>query len=507
MAVRQRLERLDHGQQHRPALSIPIATYKKFGEDKSANIAAMMAFWAFFSIFPLLLALVTVLGYVLPDADKKRVLEQVSGYLPLLDTSSIGGLQGNWLALVIGLASALWSGSAVVRVTQDGFNAVWEVPQVERPKFLEQLRRSLLALVTIGLGLLASAVLIGFVSGDNPAIHVGVLGRLLAYVAMIAVDIGLFLVAFRMLTDRQISTRDVLPGAVVTGVAFWILQALSSIIITRHLHSAQATYGTFATVITILWWFYLQSTLTLLGAQLNVVLKRRYYPRALIDSPQTEADHRILADYAEERRYDEAEDINTEVAGRPAPQTDIGDELEDGSENEREPATTAGRHRTYPAASPAGQRVHWPQQRRDTQMNHMNGGNGSVATEDQSTAELVKRLSEQSSRLIRDEIKLGMMEMQQKGKHAGVGAGLLGAAGIVALYGGGALVATCIGLLMLAMDVWAAALIVAGALFAIAALMALIGKSKVSRAVPPAPEQAMSGLKADVETVKEGIRQ
>jgi hypothetical protein len=140
-------------------------------------------------------------------------------------------------------------------------------------------------------------------------------------------------------------------------------------------------------------------------------------------------------------------------------------------------------------------------------MNHMNGGNGSVATEDQSTAELVKRLSEQSSRLIRDEIKLGMMEMQQKGKHAGVGAGLLGAAGIVALYGGGALVATCIGLLMLAMDVWAAALIVAGALFAIAALMALIGKSKVSRAVPPAPEQAMSGLKADVETVKEGIRQ
>jgi hypothetical protein len=130
-----------------------------------------------------------------------------------------------------------------------------------------------------------------------------------------------------------------------------------------------------------------------------------------------------------------------------------------------------------------------------------------VATEDQSTAELVKRLSEQSSRLIRDEIKLGMMEMQQKGKHAGVGAGLLGAAGIVALYGGGALVATCIGLLMLAMDVWAAALIVAGALFAIAALMALIGKSKVSRAVPPAPEQAMSGLKADVETVKEGIRQ
>jgi len=139
-------------------------------------------------------------------------------------------------------------------------------------------------------------------------------------------------------------------------------------------------------------------------------------------------------------------------------------------------------------------------------MDDLNGRHGSVATEDQSLADLVKRLSEQSSRLIRDEIKLGMMELQQKGKRAGIGAGMFGAAAVFALFGGGALVAMFIGLLALAMDVWAAALIVAAVLFVLAGVLALMGKKQVKQAVPPAPEQAVAGLKADVETVKEGIR-
>jgi CBS-domain-containing membrane protein len=97
-----------------------------------------------------------------------------------------------------------------------------------------------------------------------------------------------------IVTDRDITLRDVLPGAVLSGVAFFILQELSALIISHYLKNAQATYGHFATVITILWWFYLQSIITLLGAQLNVVLKERYYPRSLVDAPQTEADHRLL---------------------------------------------------------------------------------------------------------------------------------------------------------------------------------------------------------------------
>lgn len=120
-----------------------------------------------------------------------------------------------------------------------------------------------------------------------------------------------------------------------------------------------------------------------------------------------------------------------------------------------------------------------------------------------SMGELVSSLSAQTSQLVRDEIKLGMRELQDKGKHAGFGVGMFGAAGVVALYGVGALIAMFIGLLALVMDVWAAALIVAVTLFAIAAVLALTGKKQVAAAVPPAPEQAIAGLKADLDTVKE----
>ena len=315
MDVKSRLNRIDQAQQQNPKLAIPVATVKKFAEDKSSNLAAMMAFWAFFSIFPLMMATVTLLEYLLPEEDKTRVLEQIAGYMPLLDTSSIGGLNGSVIALVFGLLAALWSGSAVVRITQDAFNSVWEVPQVERPKIVESVKRSLLAMSTIGLGLLASTFLIGFVSGNDPAIDLGPLGRIFGFAAAIIVDIGLFVLAFRLLTDRAITTKDVLPGAVFAGVCFWLLQTLSSVIITRHLAGAQDTYGTFATVITILWWFYLQAQLTLLGAQVNVVLKRKYYPRALIDAPETEADHRLLEDFANARKLAKDQEIDSEVGG------------------------------------------------------------------------------------------------------------------------------------------------------------------------------------------------
>ncbi|GAA0611097.1 phage holin family protein [Sporichthya brevicatena] len=125
---------------------------------------------------------------------------------------------------------------------------------------------------------------------------------------------------------------------------------------------------------------------------------------------------------------------------------------------------------------------------------------------DMSMGELVSSLSEQTSRLVRDEIKLATKELQAKGKHAGLGAGMFGGAGVVALYGVGALVAAAIGGLALAMDVWAAALIVAAVLFAVAAVLGLTGKKQVKQAVPPAPEQAMAGVKSDIETVKEHAR-
>ncbi|MCW2878466.1 MAG: hypothetical protein JWQ95_2566 [Sphaerisporangium sp.] len=120
-----------------------------------------------------------------------------------------------------------------------------------------------------------------------------------------------------------------------------------------------------------------------------------------------------------------------------------------------------------------------------------------------STAELIKHLSEEVSRLVRDEIRLATMELTRKGRRAGLGAGLFGGAGVVALYGGGALVAALILLVAHVLTPWIAAAVVGVALLIVAAVLALVGKRQVGKATPPLPEEAIRSLKADVDVLKE----
>ncbi|UOZ04763.1 phage holin family protein [Amycolatopsis sp. WQ 127309] len=124
---------------------------------------------------------------------------------------------------------------------------------------------------------------------------------------------------------------------------------------------------------------------------------------------------------------------------------------------------------------------------------------------ERSVGELVSDLSDEVKRLVRDEIRLGVIELQHKGKKMGFGAGLFGAAGLFALFGVGALVATAILALALVVPAWLAALIVAVALFLIAGVAALVGKKEVTQAVPPVPEEAIAGVREDVDTVKQGV--
>jgi len=311
--LKAQLERIDQFQQEHEKAGIALATLKKYSEDGSSNLASMVAFWAFFSIFPLILALITILGYVLPAGTRTSVLEHVASFIPLLDPNTLHSLTGSWWPILVGLLSALWSGLAVVKTTQVAFNAVWEIPQKDRPGFAEKLKRGLLALSTIGVGLVVATIVSGYVTGQSAGVNLGWYGRLGGYVLAIVLDVGLFIAAFRMLTDREIGIRDVLPGAILSGLVFWILQQVSSFIITRHLSSTQSTYGNFAVVITMLWWFYLQAQVTLLGAQLNVVLKERLHPRSMVGGPETEADERALQAYAEEQTYHERQEVESRV--------------------------------------------------------------------------------------------------------------------------------------------------------------------------------------------------
>jgi hypothetical protein len=136
----------------------------------------------------------------------------------------------------------------------------------------------------------------------------------------------------------------------------------------------------------------------------------------------------------------------------------------------------------------------------------VDGGRPAVPVSEQSTAELVKHATEQASRLVRDEIALARAELSEKGKHAGIGAGLFGGGGVIALYGFGVLLIAAVLGLAEALPTWLAALIVGGALLVIAGILALVGRSQVNQAGPPMPEGAARSMRADMDTVTTAMR-
>jgi hypothetical protein len=139
-------------------------------------------------------------------------------------------------------------------------------------------------------------------------------------------------------------------------------------------------------------------------------------------------------------------------------------------------------------------------------MTNLADGARQTAVHERSTGDLVKLLTEQVSVLVRDELKLAQVEMSRKGKQAGVGAGMLGGGGLIALYGVGCLIACAIIAISGVLSAWLAALIVGAALLAVAGTAALLGKGRLQKSTPPVPKQAVAGIKTDVEVIKERAR-
>jgi hypothetical protein len=141
-------------------------------------------------------------------------------------------------------------------------------------------------------------------------------------------------------------------------------------------------------------------------------------------------------------------------------------------------------------------------------MNHTSQVNtgGDAAAQERSTGDLVKQMTEQVSTLVRDELKLAQVEMTRKGKQAGLGAGLLGGGGLIALYGAGCLIACAVIGLSHVVQPWLAALIAGVALLAVAGVAALLGKGRIQQATPPVPAEAIGSVQADVEEIKERAR-
>jgi membrane protein len=310
------VDRVDRLQQGRRWIAFPFAVVKKFGDDDAGSLAALIAYYGFFSLFPLLLVLVTLLGFALRDNPdlQQRILDSALAQFPVIgdQITSPEALTGSTVALVIGVATAIWAGMGVMQAAQKAMNEVWDVPRRERPSFLESRLRSLLMLAILGTVTLASTGLaaIGAAVGRF-SIPLGILTLL----GSLALNLVLFLVTYRVLTDRELSWGDVLPGAVVAAIVWWLLQALGTTIVGNQVSKATNTYGTFALVIGLLAWIYLGAQMTLFCAEINVVRKDRLWPRSLrAQPPLTDGDEHVLtrAAKAEERIATERVDVSFE---------------------------------------------------------------------------------------------------------------------------------------------------------------------------------------------------
>src|SRR5262249_55209636 len=158
----------DRTQRRHPWLAIPVAVVKKFGDDQGGGLAALVAYYSFFSLFPLLLVFVTVLGFLLEGNPglQKSIEDSVLGQFPVIGKQiHVHALEGSATALVIGLVAALWGGLGVTQAAQRAFDHVWAVPLKQRPDFLHSRLRGIALLIILGTLFIVSTAASGLVTG------------------------------------------------------------------------------------------------------------------------------------------------------------------------------------------------------------------------------------------------------------------------------------------------------------------------------------------------------
>jgi membrane protein len=315
------IKRFDSFQQRHSQLAIPIAVIRKFGNDSAGNLAALVAYYAFFSLFPLLLVFVTVLGYVLQHhpGTLHSIENSVRANFPAVDkVLDFTALHGHLLPLVIGLLGAFWSGLGITSAAQNALDTVWAVPQKARPDFIKSKLRGIGLLISIGLLFVIATGASGLVSGGLGGAGAKVAGIVVSLLA----NACLFLVAFRLMTASSVPTHKLLIGVVVAAVFWTILQSLGGLYIGHVTNHMSAAYTTVGTVVALLIWLHLGAQLTLYAAELNVVVERKLWPRSLMGPPSALADQRTYEALAkvEERHPTEHVDVSFETPVDPSPE-------------------------------------------------------------------------------------------------------------------------------------------------------------------------------------------
>jgi membrane protein len=302
-APKRALTAVDEFQQRHPVLALPIAVWKKFNNDQAGYLAALISYYGFAAIFPLLLVLVTVLNIALKNDASLRasLLNSALAQYPIVGTQirgQLGSVGGSGVALVIGVILLFLGARGVASAMQNALCGVWEIDKKDRPSFLLKQLWGLLLMLDIGIGFCVTTFLSGLAGGTGH-ILTGAGAHIGAVVVSLALNVAVFWIGFRLATMHRVPWLDLWIGATAAAVVWQVLQVAGGYVISHELQKSSQLYGTFGVVLGLMAWLYLQAELTLYAAEIDVVLVRRQWPRSLL--PDAAGDNKPEADSKAER--------------------------------------------------------------------------------------------------------------------------------------------------------------------------------------------------------------
>lgn len=256
----------------------------------SGRNASLLAFFGFLSIFPLLLAATTILGFVLEgNAELQQdIVDGAFAEIPVLGTQlqeNPASLDGNIWVLLIGLGGALWASTKAFVGLQGALDDVWEVPVDDRAALPVLRGKALVGIAIIGSSIIVSVIVAGVVNsaGLNTA------GKALLILLHLVLEIVVIAAMYRFLTSASVGWRMVWPGAIAAGILFAIIQNFSTALVTRITENASDTYGQFALVLGIVTWLSLLSIATLMCAELNAAISRLDQPDSRVEMAEADS--------------------------------------------------------------------------------------------------------------------------------------------------------------------------------------------------------------------------
>jgi membrane protein len=300
--------RLDQYQRQHRRVGFVVAVFYKYIDDQGGYLAALITYYAFVSLFPLLLLMTTALGVVLAGHPElqQQVVQSTLSQLPVIGSQlqQPEQLSGGVVAVVVGIVGALYGGLGVGQAVQNAMDSVWAVPRNNRPDPIRARLRSLLLLIILGSAAITSTALSAAVRATET---LGWFGKAVLFVAAVAINAGICLVAFRVTTARHLTYRQVMPGAVAAALVWQLLQSFGASYVAHIMTSTSATNGVFALVLGLMAFLYLISVSLVLCAEINVVRVDRLYPRALLtpftdDVALTSADRKTYTGMAKAER-------------------------------------------------------------------------------------------------------------------------------------------------------------------------------------------------------------